>query len=196
MKLLIATNNRGKLAEYAAIFATAPLELLTLADAGLDWDVEESGATFAENATLKARAYGRASGLSTLADDSGLEVAALDGAPGVQSARWAGPTDADRNAALLARLADVPWARRQARFVCHSVLWLPDGHEVAAVGAVEGRILFAPRGAHGFGYDPIFYIEEVGRSAAELTRAEKNALSHRGRAARQLLPVLKALAAK
>ncbi|HBY99576.1 MAG TPA: non-canonical purine NTP pyrophosphatase, RdgB/HAM1 family [Chloroflexi bacterium] len=194
LKLLIATNNRGKLAEYAAIFETLPVELVTLADVGLDWDAAETGATFAENARLKARAYGLASGLPTLADDSGLEVAALGGAPGVHSARWAGPTDADRNAALLARLAGVPWTRRQARFVCYTVLWLPDRREAESIGEVRGRILFAPHGAHGFGYDPIFYVEEAGRSAAELTRAEKNLLSHRGRAAQQLLPVVIALA--
>lgn len=187
MKLLIATNNRGKLAEYAAIFESLPVELVTLAEAGVDWDVEETGATFAENARLKARAYGAATGLPALADDSGLEVAALNGFPGVQSARWAGPSDADRVAALLARLEDVPWDRRQARFVCHSVLWLPDGREFSGVGEVQGRLLFAPRGTHGFGYDPIFYVEEIGRGFAELSREEKNRLSHRGRAARELL---------
>jgi XTP/dITP diphosphohydrolase len=190
MQLLIATNNRGKLVEYQAIFADQQLELLTLRDVGIDWDVDETGETFAENAALKARAYGEASGLATLADDSGLEVEALGGFPGVRSARWAGPSDADRNAALLARLAEVPAAPRGARFVCEAMLRLPDGREFTARGEVEGRILEAPRGANGFGYDPLFLIESLGRTAAELTREEKNRLSHRGRAAAGLVGVL------
>lgn len=194
MRLLIATNNPGKLVEYASIFAGVPVELLTLADVGVDWEVDETAATYAENAALKARAYGAASSLPTLADDSGLEVEALGGAPGVKSARWAGPGDADRRKALLQRLADVPWGRRQARFVCHTILKMPDGREMAGIGEVRGRILFAPRGEQGFGYDPIFYVEEVGRGMAELSREEKNLLSHRGRAAQQLLPRIVAFA--
>jgi XTP/dITP diphosphohydrolase len=194
VKLLIATNNPGKLSEYAAILETAPVELVTLRDVGVERKVDESGATFAENAALKARAYGEASGLPTLADDNGIQVAALDGAPGVQSARWAGPTDDDRISALLARLAGVPWSRRQARFVCHALLRLPDGREFPTEGELQGRILFEPRGEHGFGYDPIFYIQEIGRTLAELTPAERAALSHRSRATRRLLPVLRMLA--
>lgn len=190
MKLLIATNNLGKLAEYQSIFADVPFDLLTLRDLGIDWDVEEHGATFAENAAIKARAYGTASGLPTLADDSGLEVKALGGFPGIISARWAGPGDADRNAALLARLEAVPWEDREARFVCAAMLWLPDGREYTAHGEVIGRILTAPRGHHGFGYDPLFLIEPLDRTVAELSPEEKNQLSHRGRAAAAMRPLL------
>lgn len=194
MRVLIATNNRGKLVEFQTIFADLPLDLLTLADAGIDWDVDETGETFAENAALKARTYGAASGLPTIADDSGLAVDALDGFPGVRSARWTGPTEADRNAALLERMAAVPSAERGARFVCEAMLWLPDGREFTARGELIGQLLDAPRGSNGFGYDPLFLLPELGRTLAELERAEKNRLSHRGRAAEALKPVLLELA--
>ncbi len=197
-RLLIATTNAGKRREYRAAFEALPIRLLSLHDVGLDrMDVEETGHTFEENAMLKAVAYGEASGLPVLAEDAGLEVDALNGFPGVQSARWAGPVSAaERNAALLARMAHLPWPLRTARFVAVTVLRLPDGETFQARGEVEGRILFAPRGEGGFGYDPIFYVPEKGRSMAELSREEKSALSHRGRAARALRDVLARLLAE
>lgn len=196
--LLIATTNAGKLREYRVAFETLPVRLLSLHDVGLaTMDVEETGATFEENARLKAVAYGEASGLPVIAEDAGLEVDALDGFPGVYSARWAGAVSAaERNEALLARLAHVPWPQRTARFVAVAVLRLPDGELFHARGEVEGRILFAPRGEGGFGYDPIFYVPEKGRSMAELSREEKNTISHRGRAARVLRDVILRLVAE
>lgn len=193
MKLLIATHNVGKLREYALIFRDLPLELLSLSDVGIEDDVAETGATFSENALLKAYAYAEMSGLLTLADDSGLVVEALDGFPGVHSARWNGPTDADRIRALLERMADVPWEARQASFVCVVALVTSRGEVVTKRGSVTGRLLFEPRGEGGFGYDPIFYVEEIDCTMAELSREEKGRRSHRGRAARKMRPVLERL---
>jgi XTP/dITP diphosphohydrolase len=191
-KLLIATHNRGKLREYAALLASLPLTLLTPDDLGLDLNVVESGDTYADNARLKAVAYAQASGLLALADDSGLEVDALDGAPGVRSARYALGDDADRVTALLRALdaAGVPAEDRSARFRCVIVLAAPDGRTWQTAGTCEGRIIDAPRGSGGFGYDPIFYLPGHGRTMAELPPAEKNRISHRARAAQALRPLL------
>ncbi len=190
MKLLIATNNPGKVREYQDILRDLfpGVALLTLDQAGITHDVEETGKTFEANARLKAAAYAQLSGLPVIADDSGLVVDALGGFPGVRSARWAGPTDADRNRRLLARLEAVPWEQRGARFVCVAVCRLPDAREVVGRGEVRGVIGYEPRGAHGFGYDPLFVLPELGRTLAELPGDEKNQLSHRGRAARALAP--------
>ena len=154
-----------------------------------DWpeplpDVEETGATFAENARLKAAALAQATGLPALADDSGLCVDALGGEPGLHSARWAGEntSDADRNALLLARLSGISAEKRTAQYVCVVSLAWPDGNSVEAEGACAGRILDAPHGANGFGYDPLFFVAEFGRTAAELTAGEKSQISHRARA--------------
>lgn len=196
MNLLIATHNTGKRQEYQNIFEGLPFDLMMLDDAGITTDVPETGDTFTQNALIKARAYASMGGLPTLADDSGLAVDALEGFPGVYSARWAGPTDADRYEALLEKMSDVPWTGRQAQFVCVVALVLPDGREFTEQGTVDGRILFAPRGNGGFGYDPIFYVEEAGCTMAELSREEKNSLSHRGRAAQALRPVLEQIASK
>ncbi len=193
VQIVIATGNPGKRREYRALLADLPVVLVMPEELGLSVNVEESGTTFEENAVLKALAYARAAGMPALADDSGLEVEALGGFPGVHSARWSGPTDADRVNALLAKLEDVPWARRGARFVCVAALATPAGDVVTAAGTVEGRILFAPRGRGGFGYDPVFYVVEAGRSMAELAPDEKNRLSHRGRAARAVRPHIEAL---
>lgn len=193
MKLLVATHNPGKLREYDIIFDGLSLDLATLDDVGIEEDVEETGDTFAENALLKARAYAEMSALPTLADDSGLVVDALDGFPGIKSARWHGPTDADRTRGLLEKLEDVPWTRRRARFVCVAAVVLPDGRTLTGRGTVEGRITFAPRGSGGFGYDPVFYIDEAGCTMAELEPEHKNRLSHRGRAAQALRPTLERL---
>jgi XTP/dITP diphosphohydrolase len=190
--LLIATTNPGKLREYAAIFADLPVELRSLRDVGIDDDVEETGATFAENAILKARYYAARSGLMALADDSGLEVAALDGAPGVYSARYAGhgASDAERNAFLLQKLEGVPFHARLARFVCVVALALPDGTCETVEGLLPGVIEREPRGEHGFGYDPLFYILDEDRTLAELPLERKNAISHRAQAARAARDVL------
>ncbi len=195
MELLIATHNRGKLREYQELLAGLPLTLSTLDDVGIGEEVEESGATYAENARLKAEAYARQSGRLTLADDSGLEVDALGGEPGVRSRRYAGEgkSDAERNEYLLARLRDVPANARAARFRCVIAIAEPDGRLWLSEGTCEGEIAFEPRGKNGFGYDPIFILREDGRRMAELSPEEKNRLSHRARAAQGAREILKQL---
>jgi XTP/dITP diphosphohydrolase len=199
-KLMLATTNLGKVREFKALLEqcelTEGLTLLTLKD----WleplpEVEETGATFAENARLKAVALARATGLPALADDSGLCVDALGGEPGLHSARWAGPsaTDADRNALLLERLAGVPAEERTGYYACVVSLASPDGGSVEAVGTCGGVILDAPRGADGFGYDPLFFVPELECTMAELTEEEKNRISHRARALSALLMQEKAM---
>lgn len=194
-KLLIATNNAGKWQEYALLLADLPIALASPVDEGLVSPVEEHGTTFAENAILKARAYCRLSGLPALADDSGLEVDALDGAPGIYSARYAGEgvSDADRYNKLLAALSDLPAERRSARFRCVIALALPDGTLLTAEGTCEGIIATAPRGEHGFGYDPIFYLPALGCTMAELSPEVKNRISHRARAVMSIKPALRRL---
>jgi len=194
MKLLVATGNAGKKREFVELLAALPLEIVSLRDVGITNDVPETGATFSENALLKARAYAAVSGLLTLADDSGLEVDALGGAPGVLSARYGGPglDDRGRYELLLHNLVAVPDARRTARFCCVIALVSPSGREALAEGVCEGRITHAPRGVHGFGYDPVFWVDGEGSTMAELTPARKNAISHRALAARQALPILRA----
>lgn len=198
MRLLIATHNRGKLIEYQGLLAGLPLELVTLDDVGLRDDIEENGATFAENARLKAIAYARRSNLLTLADDSGLEVDALGGEPGVRSKRYAGEnkSDAERNAFLLNKLREVPREKRSARFRCAIALASPQGQVWESQGTCEGEIIYAPRGTHGFGYDPIFYFPERGVTMAELPTAEKNKISHRARAAQGAREILARLIAE
>lgn len=193
MKLLVATRNPGKKREYAELLEGLGLELVTLDEAGIDLEVEETGATFAQNALLKARAYRDASGLPTLADDSGLEVDALGGAPGVRSARYAGEgaTDADRYLKLLGEIAGVPEGRRGARFRCVIAVAWPEGPVDTAEGICEGHITREPRGEHGFGYDPVFHVDELGRTMAELPPEVKNRISHRARAARAIRTALR-----
>lgn len=192
MRLLIATHNRGKLIEYREMFANLPLELVTLDEVGIRDDVAETGATLAENARLKAAAYARASGLLTLADDSGLEVDALAGAPGVHSKRYAGEntSDAERIAFLLDQLRTVPPGKRTARFRCAIALATPTGELCETDGVCEGEIAFEPRGSNGFGYDPIFHVSECGVRMAELSTTEKNRVSHRARAAEKARALL------
>ena len=185
MKLLIATRNPGKAREYRELLCSLPLQVISSDEAGLDLQVEETGQTFPENALLKARRYAEASGMLTLADDSGLEVDALGGAPGVWSARYAGPGagDADRYQKLLNALAGVPDGRRTARFRCVVALAWPDGAIRTAEGRCEGQIGWAPRGEHGFGYDPVFIVDGLGgQTMAELPPEIKNRISHRARA--------------
>jgi XTP/dITP diphosphohydrolase len=191
-ELLLATTNRGKLREIQSLLQGIPLNLLTPDMLGLELEVAEDGHTYAENAALKARAYARASGLISLADDSGLEVDCLGGEPGLHSARYSplpDASDADRRALLLARLAGLPepWT---ARFCCVVALALPDGQVFLAKGTCEGRVIPQERGQGGFGYDPIFYFPELGRTMAELTHEEKNQISHRALAVRAALPTL------
>ncbi|GER78317.1 MAG: RdgB/HAM1 family non-canonical purine NTP pyrophosphatase [Anaerolineales bacterium] len=192
MKLLLATNNKGKLRELQAILADLPLEILAPADIGLTLEVDEDGLTYAENAAKKAVAFQRASGLVCLADDSGLEVDALGGAPGLRSARYSskpGATDRDRRMTLLQNLADKPrpWT---ARFRATMVVAGPDGSVEIAEGICEGEISPEERGSGGFGYDPVFFIPEFGRTMAELPEETKNRLSHRARAAQAARPIL------
>jgi XTP/dITP diphosphohydrolase len=185
MRLLIATNNVGKVREYADLLAGSGFDLCRLADVGLNNQIEETGETFMENARLKAHAYGQASGILTLADDSGLEVDALGGAPGVHSARYAGPgaNDADRIRKLLAALDGVPWEKRTANFRCIIALSWPDGHLETFEGRCDGVIALEPKGTNGFGFDPVFYVPEYDCTMAELPMDVKNRISHRGRAA-------------
>ncbi len=192
MKLLLATNNKGKLRELQAILADLPLEILAPADIGLTLEVDEDGLTYAENAAKKAVAFQRASGLVCLADDSGLEVDALGGAPGLRSARYSskpGATDRDRRMTLLQNLADKPrpWT---ARFRATMAVAGPDGSVEIAEGICEGEISPEERGSGGFGYDPVFFTPEFGRTMAELPEETKNRLSHRARAAQAARPIL------
>lgn len=184
-KLLLATTNLHKLEEYRAIFADVPFELLSLRDIQLDMDVEETGTTFAENAELKALAYARASGLPVLADDSGLEIDALGGAPGIYSARFAGRETpyTERFRLILEQLKGLPPPQRSARFRCAITIAEPSGLYRTVEGTQEGMIAEAPRGEGGFGYDPIFLLPELGKTNAELAPEQKNAISHRGQAA-------------
>ncbi len=195
-RLLIATHNRGKVRELYELFAGLEVVCLSLDDAGITTEIEETGSTLEENARLKAAGYARLSGLLTLADDSGLEVDALDGRPGVLSARYGGKpgaTDADRCQLVLDQLAGIPETERLARFRCVIALASPGGEVRVAAGACEGRIADTPRGSYGFGYDPIFFLPEYGVTMAELEPAVKNRISHRARAAQAIIPMLKAL---
>ncbi len=192
-ELLLATTNYHKLEEYRAIFSGLPFHFLSFHDIHLDLDVEETGTTFAENAELKALAYARASGMLTLADDSGLEIDALGGAPGIYSARFAGKETSyeERFRLLLEQLKGLTRERRTARFRCAIALAEPSGNYQTVEGTLEGRIADTPRGQYGFGYDPIFFIPELGKTSAELTPEHKNRISHRGRAAQLAAALLK-----
>ncbi|HOU11814.1 MAG TPA: RdgB/HAM1 family non-canonical purine NTP pyrophosphatase [Anaerolineae bacterium] len=196
MQLLLATHNQGKRREWRALLEGLDVELLLPDDLGLHDDIEETGETYTENALLKARALAAASGLPTLADDSGLEVDALEGAPGVRSARYHLGTDEVRYRALLKALDGVPLEQRGARFRCIAALVLPDhsgtAREFITEGVCEGVIGFEPRGDAGFGYDPVFYLPERGCTMAELSQDEKNRISHRARAAQAMRPILEA----
>jgi XTP/dITP diphosphohydrolase len=191
--LLIATNNKGKVREIKALLEGLALNLLTPADLGLAIEVVEDGQTYAENAGKKALAFAQASGLIALGDDSGLEVDALDGQPGLHSHRFCpipNATDADRRRYLLERLGDRahPWT---ARFRATVAVATPTGRVELASGQCEGEIISDERGSNGFGYDPIFLIPELERTMAELGMEEKNRLSHRARAVQNAIPLLK-----
>ena len=210
--LLVATRNPGKMREYRQLLADYPGRLISLDDAGVPDEVEETGDTFHANAILKAATYARLSGHLTISDDSGLEVHALGGAPGVYSARYGGDackTDADRVTLLLRNLANIPWEQRIARFRCCTAIADPtttvhvreapsplmgEGVSVATVvGSVAGVIQYEPAGEHGFGYDPVFYLPSYRATMAELPLASKNSVSHRADAARKARQILNSL---
>lgn len=193
MELLVASQNSGKIREYRALLGSLLAEIRSPQDLGLDLSVAEKGATYAENARLKAQAYAQASDLLTLADDSGLEIDALDGAPGVRSARYASGSDADRVTALLEHLDGVPWEERTARFRCVIAIVTPQGQVYNAEGTCEGVIATSPAGNGGFGYDPVFYLPEHDLTMAQVPPPVKNRISHRARAAQNALPILRRL---
>ena len=183
MKVILASQNKHKLVELGKILNTLGIEVALETEYGLHVEVEETGTTFEENSYLKAEAVMKASGMPTIADDSGLMVDALGGAPGVYSARYGGISDdKERNAYLLENMKDIPEQKRTAKFVTVITCLWPDGRKIVARGECPGRILFAPAGENGFGYDPLFYVEEYGRSFAELEPDVKNSISHRARA--------------
>ena len=190
--LILASNNAGKLNEFRGMLADLPVKLIAAGDVGVAAFPPETGATFAENARTKARYVTAITGQPALADDSGLIVDALDGAPGVFSARFGAPgdTDRDRYLLLLERLHALPHASRAARFIAALALSLPDGRMVESEGRLEGTITEEPRGTGGFGYDPVFIVGGTGRTLAELRDDEKNAISHRARALDALRPRL------
>ncbi|MBW3622125.1 MAG: XTP/dITP diphosphatase [Armatimonadetes bacterium] len=194
MRLITATHNTGKLRELRQLLAALPVEVVSAHEAGLP-EVEETGTTFVENARLKAHAALRHTGCASLGEDSGIEVDALDGEPGVYSSRFAGPdaTDEDRNIVLMQRLSGVPDEARACRYRSVVVLALPDGREFVREGTCEGRIAREPRGQNGFGYDPIFYLPDRGRTMAELSPEEKNRISHRGKALNGLKELISSL---
>ncbi len=191
-RLLLGTDNQAKLREYRGLLLGIPFVITTLRDEGIEARVKESGTTMEENATMKATTYATMSGLLTLADDSGLEVDALGGEPGVLSARYAGDFASDRERIdyLLARMERVPWERRGARFRCIIAIASPSDDVELCQGECQGVIAFDPKGGNGFGYDPVFYLPDLGRTMAELTMEEKNRISHRGMAAWRARQVL------
>ena len=195
-RILIATTNPGKRDDFRALLADCaadlPIDWLLPADIGLaSMDVEETGDSFVANALLKAQAYAQASNIAVLSDDSGIAVDALNGQPGIYSARYA-PTVPERNAKLLAALADVPVEQRGAQFICVIAIMFPGGLTLLGEGKVAGQVTFAPRGHFGHGYDPVFELPD-GRTFAERSATEKNRISHRGRAFMALLPALRCL---
>ena len=197
-RLVIATTNPHKVEEFRDLLDDLPYTLVSLADLGVAQDVEETGTTFAENAIIKAIAYADLTGELALADDSGLEIDALGGEPGVYSARWAGAdvTYEERHRILLARLADVPAERRAARYQCVIAIAAPSPRGLIDVveGTFEGRIADAPAGTGGFGYDPIFYVPAHGRTVGQMSAAEKHQISHRALAAAKAQVILRRLA--
>jgi XTP/dITP diphosphohydrolase len=192
-RLLIATTSSGKFAEWRNLLRDLPLDLVSLRDIGLSLDVPETGRTFRENARLKVEAYGRASGLLTLAEDSGLTVAALRGQPGVNSARWEGNDYAHKNALLLQIVDGKEGTARGCRYICVAMLRQSDGLVWEARGELRGEVARAAVGTGGFGYDPVFYVPRLGRTLAEISIDEKDRISHRGRAAGRIRAVLRQL---
>lgn len=183
-KLIFATGNGNKMKEIRMILGDLDYEILSMKEAGIDADIVEDGKTFEENAIIKATAISKLSGCLVLADDSGLEVDYMDKMPGIYSARWMGEDTSYRikNKAIIDKLEGVPDEKRTARFVCAIAAAFPDGRVVTKRGTIEGIIGYEERGENGFGYDPIFFLPEYGKTTAELSPEEKNQISHRGRA--------------
>ncbi len=194
-RLLLATTNRGKAAEYEALFKGLDFEMVTLDQVGINQEAPEDYSTFEENARSKAEFYSALSGLITVADDSGLEVDALGGEPGIHSSRYAGDnaTDTDRVNFLLNKIRHVPPEKRTAKFRCVIAVAIPGSSTKTFEGECRGCIAVKPRGGNGFGYDPIFYLPEYGKTIAEVTPELKNKISHRGRAAQKARPLLESL---
>lgn len=183
MKIIAATKNKNKIKEFGEILKG--FEIISQEEAGVDIDVEETGTTFEENSLLKAMAIYRATGIAAIADDSGLEVDALGGEPGIYSARYGGEglDDKGRVQLLLKNMKDIPDEKRTARFVC-AITYVDADGTITAKGTCEGVITHAPAGENGFGYDPVFFVEEFGKTTAEISAEEKNSISHRGKALR------------
>ena len=202
IQILVATHNQGKLKEYREMLGDLGIsgkkvEWVSLSDLNIDLDVEETGASFEENARLKVESYAKISGLLTLADDSGLEVDALGGEPGIYSARYGGGglDDAGRYRLILEKLAGLPDSERSARFRCVIAIYMPSGEVITADGTCEGRIAHEPKGDYGFGYDPIFYVSEKKAMLAELPPDVKHQISHRGNALAAIRPTFEKIIA-
>jgi XTP/dITP diphosphohydrolase len=197
-KLLLATTNRGKIREICHLLQGMPFDVVTPTDLDIDLTIKEDKPTYQENAQLKAEAYSKASGLITLADDSGLEVDALNGEPGIRSARYAGENASDQNRIeyLLARLREIPQEKRAARFICVIAIAVPGEKTILCQGDCQGVISFEPKGKNGFGYDPIFHFPELNKTMAELTLEQKSQVSHRGKAVKEASRLLRELAEK
>ena len=185
-KILVATRNKGKMTELVKLLRPLEITLVSLNDLLIEEEIEETGKTFAENAIVKAERYGELGGLPTIADDSGIEVDALGGAPGIYSARYGGEgfTDLDRNNLLLKNVKKIPDSRLTARFRCVVALWIPGNKTVTFEGKIEGMIRRFPSGNNGFGYDPIFFYKPMKKTLADITSEEKEKISHRGYAVR------------
>jgi len=199
MKLVVATRNKGKIAEIKKLLSDLPeVKLLSLFDLKGLSEIAETGKTFTENAIIKAKEIASLTGYWTLADDSGLEVDYLQGAPGVYSARFSGEkaTDEQNNAKLLSLLKNVPWEKRQAKFVCVIAICNPQGQCYTLEGEYKGYIALEPKGTHGFGYDPVFFVPAYGKTMAELEPEIKNQISHRAMALKQLKLLLKQMLKK
>lgn len=192
-KIVFATGNAGKVKEIQMILADMGYEVVSMKEAGISVDVEENGKTYEENALIKARAVAALTDAIVLADDSGLEVDALGKEPGIYSARYMGEDTpySVKNAEIINRLSGLAGEERSARFVCVIAAVLPDGRELTTRATIEGQIDYEEKGSHGFGYDPIFYVPEFGKTTAELTEDEKNQVSHRGKALRLMKEELK-----
>ena len=197
-RLLIATHNYGKLSEFSQLLGDVPYELVTLKNLGISKEIDEYGTSFIENAEIKSAAYAQLSGLLTISEDSGLEVDALGGKPGVKSHRHGGinTSDEEKNSGILNQLCNVPMADRTARFRSAICISSPNESITTVEGTIEGFIIFAPKGANGFGYDPIFLVPEFGKSMAEMSSDLKNKISHRGKAAMKAVGILRQINAR
>jgi XTP/dITP diphosphohydrolase len=192
-KLIVATKNKGKIKEIMEILDGLPYEVISMEQVGISDDIEENGSTFEENALIKARALHKITGQMVMADDSGLEVDHLGGAPGIYSSRFAGEgaTDEDKNKKLLSLLEGVPLEKRTARFVCVIAVIFPNGKHFTVRGTCEGFIGFKAEGSNGFGYDPLFFMSEYNMTTAQMSSEQKHKISHRGKALRLMVEKLK-----